>query len=187
MRRDGGDCIARLDAAGTEAQGICNRSECTPLYQDKWVSNNILCKPECFTASCDWSRSMCSQERASIATCPLFDAIALASTHRARRSAPLVFVKGGSARSQCSTALKINRGRREKLFCLLAYARKQTRKNVQRQTLLPLQQVDNRESSIDSTSSVWLSCDFMLAFQLDCDDTLSAVFSTLSHSHSFPT
>ncbi len=100
--RDGGDCLGRLEAAGVDAQGTCNRSTCSPLWQENWVSNKIRCTPECFTAGCDWSRAMCSQERASMATCPLFDAIVLASTLRARLSAPLVFVEGGSARFGCS-------------------------------------------------------------------------------------
>ena len=56
------------------------------------------CFNPCFTASCDWSRTLCVSEKSFLATCPLFDAVAFASLAAAASAAPTnaaVYAIGG--------------------------------------------------------------------------------------------
>ena len=55
------------------------------------------CDASCFSASCDWSKSMCVQQKLNLAKCPLFDA-AVAESVRNKTHNNLIFVRGGSAR-----------------------------------------------------------------------------------------
>ena len=68
------------------------------MSEDYYNSAPLDCVSMCFHASCDWSRTMCYRERASVATCPLFDAAVLRSVTDARVNRTLRFVMGGTAR-----------------------------------------------------------------------------------------
>jgi hypothetical protein len=102
--RDDGDCNDRFFNAGPDALAECDRKKCSPLKQDYGAADGQLyamaeeqCDASCFSASCDWSKSMCVQQKVNLAQCPLFDATVAQSvqstTHR-----DLIFVRGGSAR-----------------------------------------------------------------------------------------
>ena len=86
--------------SGSDAFGECDRSVCPVWFQDSadLVRFRQTCQTACFSASCDWSHSMCSRERASLAACPLFDAAVLRSISSARANRTLNFVTGGTAR-----------------------------------------------------------------------------------------
>lgn len=98
--RDDGDCTDRFNGAGEEALRDCDRSICPVAAQDFAFDSASIssCTAGCFSASCDWSRGLCTSARAAIAACPLFDAAALASIQIAQRRASLVFVYGGPSR-----------------------------------------------------------------------------------------
>ncbi len=96
--RDGGDCSSVFSGAGDQAFQECDRALCSHWFEEYAPTSAQSCQSECFTASCDWSRSMCSKERASLATCPLFDAAVLQSTTLASANRTLRFVVGGTAR-----------------------------------------------------------------------------------------
>ena len=100
--RDAGDCSGLFVESGPDAFGECDRSVCPVWVQDSadLVRFRQTCQTPCFSASCDWSHSMCSRERASLAACPLFDAAVLRSISEARADSDrtLNFVVGGTAR-----------------------------------------------------------------------------------------
>ena len=96
--RDGGDCTNIFWDAGVDVLRECNRSVCKVWFEDYQSFPPGDCQAPCFKASCDWSRNMCYRERASLATCPLFDAAVLESTALARRDSEILFVQGGTAR-----------------------------------------------------------------------------------------
>ena len=96
--RDGGDCSDTFWRAGEDTLAECDRSICPLWFQDYQSFPPGDCQSQCFNASCDWSREMCYKERASLATCPLFDAAVLESTARIRKDEELLFVTGGTAR-----------------------------------------------------------------------------------------
>ena len=93
-RRDGGDCTSVFLNAGESALQTCDRAQCPCNDQNL----NQHCWPFCFTAACDWSRSRCKPERASLTQCPVFDAAALQSSRRAQSNGTLLFMLGGSSR-----------------------------------------------------------------------------------------
>jgi hypothetical protein len=93
--RDNGDCNYRFEDAAQDVVLECDRSKCSPIDQEYFVSAG--CKESCFKASCDWSKSMCSNERANLAKCPLFDSTVLSSI-RLELNQSLKFVDGGTAR-----------------------------------------------------------------------------------------
>jgi hypothetical protein len=96
--RDGGDCSEVFSSSGADSFEQCDRDVCLPWLQDYQSIYPQTCVSACFTASCDWSRSMCSKERASLATCPLFDAAVLQSITVASANRTLRFAMGGTAR-----------------------------------------------------------------------------------------
>lgn len=96
--RDGGDCSGIFSSAGEDAFQECDRNVCPPWLEDYLALYPQTCQSVCFHASCDWSQSMCPEERASLATCPLFDASVLQSTTLASKNRTLRFVMGGTAR-----------------------------------------------------------------------------------------
>ena len=87
--------------AGEDALGECDRDQCSVWFQD-YYNNAPLCTAACFTASCDWSRSLCAAQRASIATCPVFDAAVLQSIRSTQLREELLYIEGGTARSHCA-------------------------------------------------------------------------------------
>ena len=95
MYRDGGDCSGAFLNAGIDALAECNRTECPCVHQDYDVMN---CWSGCFNASCDWSRSSCTNEHASMGSCPIIDAAVFESIRRVQSRESLMFVKGGTAR-----------------------------------------------------------------------------------------
>jgi 3-hydroxyisobutyrate dehydrogenase-like beta-hydroxyacid dehydrogenase len=62
------------------------------------------CDASCFRASCDWSKSMCVQQKLNLAQCPLFDAT-VAGSVREMTNSSLQFVRGGSARQVSGVSL----------------------------------------------------------------------------------
>ena len=98
MRRDGGDCSDVFLGSGDDAGEECDRDVCLSWAEEYVPLPTQTCQSECFNASCDWSRGKCSKERASLATCPLFDAAVLHSTSAASANRSLSFVVGGTAR-----------------------------------------------------------------------------------------
>jgi hypothetical protein len=98
--RDAGDCSGIFAESGSDVFGECDRSVCPVWLQDSADLARLrqTCQTPCFRASCDWSHSMCSTERASLAACPLFDAAVLQSISKARANRTLNFVMGGTAR-----------------------------------------------------------------------------------------
>jgi hypothetical protein len=118
-RRDGGDCNINFYSAGNDSLSVCNRATCQSYFQDYNSFFPQTCQSKCFTASCDWSRTMCSNERASIATCPLFDVVALRAIRQVQSSRALTFVNGGTARYQLGEDFARNRNsyRAHFLFC----------------------------------------------------------------------
>ena len=104
-RRDDGDCNDRFFNAGQDALAECDRTKCSPLKQDYGAAARELlataadqCDAACFRASCDWSKSMCVQQKLNLAQCPLFDATAAASLRATADG--LIFVRGGTARQE---------------------------------------------------------------------------------------
>ncbi len=93
--RDNGDCNYRFEDAAKDVLLECDRSKCSPIDQEYFKSAG--CKESCFKASCDWSKSMCSNERINLAKCPLFDSSVLSSI-RLQLNRSLNFVIGGTAR-----------------------------------------------------------------------------------------
>ena len=102
LRRDGGDCSTVFFSSGESAFQECDRVICPPWSEDYASYLPVTCQSPCFNASCDWSSSMCSLERASLASCPLFDAAVLQSTTLASANRTLRFVMGGTARFEGS-------------------------------------------------------------------------------------
>ncbi len=101
--------------SGPDAFGECDRSVCPVWLQDaaNLVRVQQTCQTACFSAACDWSHSMCSRERASLAACPLFDAAVLQSIGEARANSDrtLSFVVGGTARcAHSARAVRTNGG-----------------------------------------------------------------------------
>ena len=105
LSRDAGDCSSIFLSSGEGYFQECNRNVCPPLSEDYYNSAPLDCVSMCFNASCDWSRTMCYKERASLATCPLFDAAVLHSVTEARFNRTLRFVMGGTARFACCRIL----------------------------------------------------------------------------------
>ena len=99
--RDGGDCTGIFLSSGQSALQACNRAVCQIYFEDYLSVPGETCQSQCFNASCDWSDAMCSLERASLATCPLFDATVLQSIAVASTNRTLHFVEGGTARLCC--------------------------------------------------------------------------------------
>jgi hypothetical protein len=98
LLRDGGDCSDVFANSGDEAFQECDRISCPQWFDEYTPTIGQSCRSQCFTASCDWSRSKCAKERASLAKCPLFDAAVLESTAKASINRTLRFVTGGTAR-----------------------------------------------------------------------------------------
>ena len=66
----------RFVGAGQDALASCDRSICPIFDQDDYKPG---CYDPCFTASCDFSRFLCKDERTALKACPLFDATVFAS------------------------------------------------------------------------------------------------------------
>ena len=97
LARDDGDCSGVFREAGADALKECDRDKCSCFEQDVQPKQAVNCG-NCFSASCDWSRSSCVEQLASIATCPLLDATVLKSVRHTQRSESLVYIMGGTAR-----------------------------------------------------------------------------------------
>ncbi len=98
--RDGGDCWTLFSGAGNDAVKPCDRIACSVIDQDYNLRGQ--CQAGCFSASCDWSKSMCAVERAHVASCQLYDSVAWSSF---QSKSGLRFVAGGSARLETYTDL----------------------------------------------------------------------------------
>jgi hypothetical protein len=95
--RDDGDCNEVFSNAGQNALLPCDRSVCSTYLTD-YDTNSFHCTSSCFSASCDWSRSLCTPQKAVIASCPLFDASVLVSMRNQQKQRQLLFASGGSSR-----------------------------------------------------------------------------------------
>ena len=80
-RWDGGDCRDVFENAGSNARNSCDMggSRCYANNPNAWTVGD--CTQSCFLqgSTCDWALSMCSSEKASLASCPLFDLAAYKS------------------------------------------------------------------------------------------------------------
>jgi len=107
---DGGDCGAtRFDVAGDAATESCDRNECDLFVQTNAVSSSDGCWHKCFSASCDWSRDLCIEQRGNVESCPLLDAAAYASIRRAQEEQVVgpLFLTGGTSQNdfgRCSSS-----------------------------------------------------------------------------------
>ena len=72
------------------------------VVEQDYLEGSEACFPGCYSASCDWSKSMCSAVRESVASCQIFDAVALESLDSA---VELSFVLGGSCRQNLTIIL----------------------------------------------------------------------------------
>jgi len=97
-RWDGGDCLPRLKSAGIDAAQTCNRKSCTIFGQMAKIATANGCSDNCFTASCDWSKMLCSEPREAIRECPLLDGVAYRSIKQQQNvsASPIFMVNGNS-------------------------------------------------------------------------------------------
>jgi predicted outer membrane repeat protein len=92
---DDGDCnTQRFQNAGVDARQDCERSETS---EDKCSAVNQLraCDQRCFTASCDFSRQQCAQEKGQVASCPVLDAVVFAAM--TQEGPPVSSLAGGTS------------------------------------------------------------------------------------------
>jgi len=108
---DAGDCQSRIDAAGTEATQACNRDTC-PIWPQTSAPTTWDCSSNCLSASCDWSREECAEQRSNVRSCPLIDAAAFTSIRMAQQQtsspklASPMFMNGGNSQNgfgRCSS------------------------------------------------------------------------------------